>query len=511
MGSDKVAAAFFRDNRPIRKFICMAKTDNLLLTPPHLAQLEFLQVTLSDETTLPFAGHLTSLLVLELSKGLIFSNEIELLDVHAIMLSRRSVYLLALLLSVSLLLFWHTVPVSSITQVSSTHETAPHTDVSLPKPPSTPPTPPTLNPIVLTLVLMGSPAARKGIVTIKSALMHSSRPIELHLICTEDAVAILEAPLRLVKRPYYDLKVTLHIVEPEHVKEQLRRAELSTDTGFMTKLLIHKVLQEVEKTIFVDTDMIFMVDPVQLWDTFEAVNEQTLMAFPTLGPTSHAGQVCTCVMLLNLKRMRNPRSPKPPSSNANSTFLIPTPYHPDILTTALMAGTKAGLPNMFGHPEDCMSFNPLWPPFGNQGIVYVLWVEKPYLFQDLLHRWDITHCREHYGLKLVEDPKDHTETKAMMTEEEHIQNQGWKVDGGEGSVIPGILHFNCQSDAGANVWEWPENHDGKSNTWVLMVTSIVEYKWVWLNRATASHSAHMSIVKKVGVWWLDEDKDGLVD
>lgn len=148
-----------------------------------------------------------------------------------------------------------------------------------------------------------------------------------------------------------------------------------------------------------------------------------------------------CVMLLNLERMRNPKSPDSSLPNGNSTFLIPAPYHPDIFTTALIAGTKAGLPNMFGHPKDRMSFDPLWPPFGDQGIMYVLWVEKPYLFQDLSHRWDITRCREHYGLRLVDDLKDHTGSKAMMTEDDHIQSQGWKVDGGEGLVVPGILHL----------------------------------------------------------------------
>lgn len=44
------------------------------------------------------------------------------------------------------------------------------------------------------------------------------------------------------------------------------------------------------------------------------------------------------------------------------------------------------------------------------------------------------------------------------------------------SLANSLEYSNCQSGAGANVWEWPENHDSKSNTWAPIVASVIEYK-----------------------------------
>jgi len=69
--------------------------------------------------------------------------------------------------------------------------------------------------------------------------------------------------------------------------------------GGLVKAFLHEVLYDVEKVIYFDTDMLFLVDPYLLWrefDRFSARNEEVLFSFPTLGPKSTSDVVCTCIM-----------------------------------------------------------------------------------------------------------------------------------------------------------------------------------------------------------------------
>ncbi|KAF9057686.1 hypothetical protein BJ165DRAFT_1422470 [Panaeolus papilionaceus] len=418
------------------------------------------------------------------------------------MLSRRQVYLLAALLSICLLYVFKSIlhisdaamavsPNSSYTSVASQVVEAE------PAPPE---------PIVLTLVLMGRPAAQEGLVAIKSALIHSSRPLELHFICSEDVVEMIESKIQLIKRPYYSLNVTFHVVPVDRVRERLERADIGTarwNWWLLTKLLMHEILFDVEKTIFVDTDMIFVVDPVQLWDGFDTLEDNALLALPTLGPKSHAGEICTCVMLLHLERMRTPEP---------NSLLIPSslvPGHKDIFTDAFLAAEREGIANHLGGTDN-VPFSRKDPPYGDQGIFYALWHYRRNLFTHLSLRWDITQCRSSYGLQLwgfLDKDGNPTHDDTSIAEEEHTQKQGYTDRVGTDLVVPGILHFNCLQDAGSNVWQWPENHNGALRTWAPMVTTAVRYKWVWLNRGNGT--APVSVNKKLGIRWLDEKiKDG---
>jgi hypothetical protein len=73
--------------------------------------------------------------------------------------------------------------------------------------------------------------------------------------------------------------------------------------GGLVKVFLHEVLHDVEKVIYFDTDMLFLVDPYLLWrefDRFEARNEKVLASFPTLGPKSTSDVVCSCIMFVLL-------------------------------------------------------------------------------------------------------------------------------------------------------------------------------------------------------------------
>jgi hypothetical protein len=144
------------------------------------------------------------------------------------------------------LLYGHSAELSLSTK-PELHDVVVHTDHYVPP-----------EPITLTLVMMGAGAAREGLTTIKSALMHSSRPLDIHIICDAAAIPIVESRLTLVQRPYYPLSVTFHVITLDSVRERLQRAGVGSNWSYLTKTLMQEILIGVEKTIFVDTDMIFV-------------------------------------------------------------------------------------------------------------------------------------------------------------------------------------------------------------------------------------------------------------
>ncbi|KAF5317645.1 hypothetical protein D9619_012559 [Psilocybe cf. subviscida] len=73
-----------------------------------------------------------------------------------------------------------------------------------------------------------------------------------------------------------------------------------------------------------------------------------MIALPTLDPTLHTGDICTCLMLLHLERMRDPsRAPSSLFSNP-ATLIVPTPHHPSILAPVIREGVRTGIPSWIG-------------------------------------------------------------------------------------------------------------------------------------------------------------------
>ncbi|KAF8920692.1 hypothetical protein CPB85DRAFT_1248198 [Mucidula mucida] len=166
-------------------------------------------------------------------------------------------------------------------------------------------TPAVLEPIVLTLVMLGPDIGHEGSIAIKSALMHTSRPLNFHLICTPENIEYMEGKFALFDRPVYPVEVTYYPITPEQVQDRVHRAGIGGNWNLLSKVFIHELLVDIDRAIFIDTDMIFVVDPLELWKNFADFGEDQLMSFPTMGPQSHAGKICSCVMLMDLARMRD--------------------------------------------------------------------------------------------------------------------------------------------------------------------------------------------------------------
>lgn len=129
-------------------------------------------------------------------------------------------------------------------------------------------TPAVLEPIVLTLVMLGPDIGHEGSIAIKSALMHTSRPLNLHLICTPENIEYMEGKFALFDRPVYPVEVTYYPITPEQVQDRVHRAGIGGNWNLLSKVFIHELLVDIDRAIFIDTDMIFVVDPLELVRTF---------------------------------------------------------------------------------------------------------------------------------------------------------------------------------------------------------------------------------------------------
>ncbi|KIY66731.1 glycosyltransferase family 8 protein [Cylindrobasidium torrendii FP15055 ss-10] len=370
-------------------------------------------------------------------------------------------------------------------------DTAHHLEaVECPQSPTPVPAKPVLEPIALTFVLLGPNIAHEGSVAIKSALMYSSRPLHFHLIVTEDNIDYLERKFALFDSPAYDVKVTYYPITTDMVRQRGERAGVGSNWPLLSKVFIHELLIGVKRVIFMDTDMIFVVDPVLLWNNFDDFNNDTLVSFPTLGPNSHAGEVCSCIMLMDLERMRAPEAPFMPSTLFPAEVSDASPA-----TSAFAKGISQGI-HHFDPPHAIVPFDPLNPFFADQGIYYMVWLTHPHLFIPLSQRWDVNFCRRHWGLKLGVwgDDLDEDISPAYLIRSQKTLAGSRDQDR---VVSPGIIHYNCQPGAGDDVWLYEQNHSGGSH-FGAMVTTALRYKWAWLNRGTGT--IQTSTMERVR-WW----------
>ncbi|KAG8748645.1 hypothetical protein FRC10_000036 [Ceratobasidium sp. 414] len=344
--------------------------------------------------------------------------------------------------------------------------------------------------IQIIMVMIGNDSATEGTMTIKSALMHTSRPLAFHLICSDEAIPIIKKKLQLFSRPAYPLDVSFYPVSLDAIQARAGRAGVGTKYsagwGGLVKVFMHELLPSVERAIFIDTDMLFVLDPVLLWNTFSTLKRNQMVAFPTLGPKSDSSRICTCVMLLNLATMRDVKRP------FMSSTLVPGWSRSAISSNAFNLTLSGDGMIESADRSKRVKFDPMDPLYGDQGLYHVIWTHFPELFAHLSLRWDVTHCRQGYGLQLG---KWHEPGGEEVSETDQVKAQFYMEEAPEKfeQLLPGILHFNCQNRP--IVWDFEENY--VENTWASMITMITRYKWIWLNRGDGSAAIKVQVMKDI--------------
>lgn len=139
------------------------------------------------------------------------------------------------------------------------------------------------------------------------------------------------------------------------------------------KLFIHEILPtSVTRAIYVDTDAFFISDPSLLWESFKDIDRKIALSMPTHPDQNaeiwkSASNICSCIMLLNLERMRELR------------FMDSSAYRNDPNGQAALS--PATFHAMYGPPGESGFYEGVH--LGDQGYFWAIVKHKPDIFQHL--------------------------------------------------------------------------------------------------------------------------------
>ncbi|KAI0049683.1 glycosyltransferase family 8 protein [Auriscalpium vulgare] len=333
-------------------------------------------------------------------------------------------------------------------------------------------------PVKFALVMYYHSSAMEGAVLMKTAIMYTSRPLEFHIICDVSAQEYLESRLKLLTHPVHNVLVRFYRLSPDQMVGRVEReGAIYTDhaagTPGLMKLFIHEILpNDVDKAIFVDTDAFFLTDPALLYDEFAHMNESIAISMPShpeqTAPEWHdASKICSCIMLLDLAKLRSMR------------LMDSILYREDTTVQALAPPAFEALfgpPGTDGHYQNVA--------LGDQGYWWAIVSHRTDIFTPLSYDWEVSSCLlDMYGTGVVHgsDAATEDEERGVMI---HLWNTPW-----QGTVVhPKLLHFNClhNTDIYFEWAGWLDAENSLTQRWGSVMDYHVGTKWIWLNRGSAN-------------------------
>ncbi|KAH9023197.1 hypothetical protein EDB84DRAFT_477760 [Lactarius hengduanensis] len=336
---------------------------------------------------------------------------------------------------------------------------------------------PPVQPVVFALVMFSESSAKEGAVLLKSAIMYTSRPLQFHIVCDEAARTYLDSRFRLLIHPLHSISVRFYQLSFQSMLDRIsREGGINTDhsagiPGLM-KLFLHEILpDDVEMAIYVDTDAFLLTDPALLWEEFSQWDSGVSISMPSHPDQDapewhHASRICSCIMLLHLGRLRAARLMDSSIYRADSSGLFPPALSPPTFEA------------LFGPPGPDGQY--MHVALGDQGYWWAIVSNRKDLFRPLVYDWEVTSCLlDMYmtGLGHDDTPEDE-ESRAMI----HLRGTPY-----EGQVvIPKLVHFNCLHDIYYNWAGWSNPENSLTKRWKPAVDYHVGFKWLWLNRGSAS-------------------------
>jgi len=231
---------------------------------------------------------------------------------------------------------------------------------------------------------------------------------------------------------HYKRRLTVEIIEvaDKLIEDFAYRIKLDpygdrTGRWAIAKLMVPWLLPQYDRVVVVDTDMIFMDDPLELWKEHSHDDGRWVYRMP-LNARHSNNDICSCIVLFNLKRARKLR-------------VYPTLF-------------RAALSNTYTYRDKSGKKNPeaswysrrtrLWrPSHGDQGMYWILMASYPNLFSALPQKWNREKCHNYSW----------------------IFNRDSKVD-------VGIFHRNC-GGVDSRKFNDDANHQ---------FDFFLHYKWHWL-------------------------------
>ena len=189
------------------------------------------------------------------------------------------------------------------------------------------------------------------------------------------------------------------------------------------KLFIHEILPEsIHRSIFIDTDAFFITDPALLWDRFQDFAPGTALAMPSHPDQNseewhHANRICSCIMLLDLDRLRALR------------LMDSAAYR----AAGRRALAPAAFRAMFGAPGADGKYRGV--KLGDQGYWWAIVSRNPGIFEHLSYDWEMSSClMDMYGTALGDDARDAEEEVRSQVHTKDTSHAGT-------AVLPKMLHL----------------------------------------------------------------------
>ncbi|KAK8846594.1 hypothetical protein IAR55_005680 [Kwoniella newhampshirensis] len=362
-------------------------------------------------------------------------------------------------------------------------------------------------PVVFSLICWGNDTAHETAVMMKTALMYTSSPLDFHILVDTGSQKHLDNLLQLIPKPVYDVRVYYYLLSDAAMNARVKRTAIGKE-GFPqwgqigqnhqsgigeswalcrsidAFLFLHEIISpSVTRAIFVDSDAFFITDPTLLWREFNTWNSSHVISIPSHENMDERWQgitkICSCVMLLDLQRMRN-------VLYMDSNLFSPMERrralsHPANLAYWGEPTTKDGVYNNVG--------------LGDQSFFLSVKLYKPEYHIRLPLSWEGAYNVNQIG-------------SSEMDAETQIKQQRMLPDAEKDTLItPGVLHWNCMQAAtymDSPYWANPESEP--ETRWGHAMRYHHKYKWIWLNRGDGSATTESFTIQDLRFW--DEKRAG---
>ncbi|KAF5391878.1 hypothetical protein D9757_001635 [Collybiopsis confluens] len=341
------------------------------------------------------------------------------------------------------------------------------------------------DPVVFSLIMWSHNSAVEGALLIKTILMYTSSPTEFHIICDQEARDFLQGRLALLTSPLYPVKVRFYQPTLQSMMDRVNREgslRSDHDSGIpgLMKLFIHEILpSSIKKSIYVDTDAIFISDPTLLWNVPLKPTTAVSMSYhpDENSPMWHnASKICSCVMLLNLEMLRQVRL-----MDSNSYHVVKDDSYPSALSPPAFRA-------MYGEPDQNGYLN---VKLGDQGYWWAIVENRPDIFEPLSFDFEVTSClMDTYSTGLGDDGRSEDDELPRQSHTKGTQQEGILIR-------PKLLHFNCLYGVDVYMeWDgWSNPEEYVTKRWGPAVSYHHGYKWIWLNQGVQSRTGRMVDVR----------------
>ena len=157
-------------------------------------------------------------------------------------------------------------------------------------------------------------------------------------------------------------------------------------TAGLMKLFIHEIVPPtVKKGIYIDTDALWISDPKLLWNVFSGLKPSTAIVMSShpdqFTPEWHnASRICSCVMLLDLEKLRAMR------------LMDSSMYRNDASGKFPPAMSPSAFRAMYGRPQDDGQSRYENVRLGDQGYWWAIVDYRKDIFEPLSYDFEITSC-----------------------------------------------------------------------------------------------------------------------